>query len=494
MKKRPVVNAILYIINNILVKAFQFFLVPIYTVRLTTEQYGVSNLVTSFTMIGGVLITLSIGSATSRYYVECKGRQKEEACLFSSLYLFITLFGLAMSVVLVLLRHVLSFQIFGSAGYQDIFVLSVINVWLLGIANQYKSVLMAAQEANTYTVVSIASFLLQLALTIYFILLRNAGVQGILYSMIISNILTIAISIVDLRRKKWLEWRMDKKIIQRALKYSLPLIPHSLSTTLAQFLSRIFIGNSYSLSTVGIYGLAGQFGNIIDTVQGSVHSAYLPWFFAQKKQSDDEAAKKVHRAMPVILDCYNVLFLGFILFSQEMVTFIAAKEYIDAWKLIPLHALNYAIKTPYYFYVSFLFYDENRVRFIFLSTLTSSILNVVLSAVLIPQIGMYGSILADVIATVVQIAFVIWLCRGENYRYFRYSLFFRSLLELVGISAIGLSVGFVQHINEFRFGYFAYKCLVWAAYCGWVFIKNRVLLTNAVCSLKRKLASQKSAS
>jgi O-antigen/teichoic acid export membrane protein len=65
-QKNPILNAILYIINSILVKAFQFFLVPVYTAYLTTEQYGVSNLITSFTLIGGVLITLSIGTATSR--------------------------------------------------------------------------------------------------------------------------------------------------------------------------------------------------------------------------------------------------------------------------------------------------------------------------------------------------------------------------------------------------------------------------------------------
>ena len=488
--KNPALNSILYVINNLLVKAFQFFLVPIYTTQLTTQEYGVSNLVTNFTMIGGVLITLSIGSATSRYYVECKGNKKDEVSLFSSLYWFVTFFGLATSLILIFFRNGLTGCIFGEQGYVDIFVLAVVALWLSGIASQYKSVLTAVQEANTYTVVSISAFVVQLVLTIYMILVCDMGVQGILYSMIIANVLTIIYSLYDLRKKERLALQINFRMIGKALKYSLPLIPHSLSTTISQFLSRIFIGNSYSLAAVGIYGLAGQFGNIIDTVQGSVHTAYLPWFFEQKKRSENGAAHKVHRLMPIILSCYNILFLGFILFSKELIIVIAAKEYMDAWKLIPLFALNYAIKTPYYFYVSFLFYDASRVRYIFIATLSSSILNVILSAVLIPYMGMYGSTLADIVATIVQVAFVIKLCKGDNVQYFRYHHFLRSLISLIAVSAIGLLPGFMTSTSGFSAGYFLYKCAIWLMFCGFVLFRSRKLVVDMIGSVKDRLFSR----
>ena len=67
----------------------------------------------------------------------------------------------------------------------------------------------------------------------------------------------------------------------------------------------------------------------------------------------------------------------------------------------------------------------------FLATLISSLINILLSAVLIPQVGMWGSIVADILATIIQIAIVIKLCRGENANYFKYTDFLKSLINLM---------------------------------------------------------------
>ena len=67
--------------------------------------------------------------------------------------------------------------------------------------------------------------------------------------------------------------------MKRALAYSIPIIPHNLSTSIASFISKIFINNSASLATVGLYGIAMQFGSLIDLFQTSVNKAFSPWFY-----------------------------------------------------------------------------------------------------------------------------------------------------------------------------------------------------------------------
>ena len=37
-------NSILYTLGNLLLKAFSFFLIPLYTAYLSTEEYGIINL------------------------------------------------------------------------------------------------------------------------------------------------------------------------------------------------------------------------------------------------------------------------------------------------------------------------------------------------------------------------------------------------------------------------------------------------------------------
>lgn len=482
--KKMLLNAMLYVINNILVKAFQFFLVPIYTAYLTTAEYGTSNLISSFSVIGGVLLTLSIGSATSRFYVENKEDAEQTRILFSSLYFFTAIWGLGCCFLLFIGKEFLVKYIFGGVDFYPLIASVIVSLWLQGMGNQYKAMLQAMQNAKLYTVVTFGGFCIQLSLNIYFIVFCRIGVLGIVYGVIFANVATVLFSLLHMYKKQLLSFKVKLSIITQALKYSIPLIPHSLSSSIAQFLSRVFIGNTYSLSHVGIYGLASQFGNIIDIIQSSVHSAYLPWFFEQMNNSKEDASVKIREVLPFLLGAYNLIFLGIALFSQEVILLIANERYLDAWKLIPFFVLAYAIKTPYYFYVSFLFYNASKVRYIFVATLLSSILNVVFSVLFIPRIGMYGSILADILAIIVQVMIVILLCKNENKAYFSYGMFIAKTIPMIVLSFMGLLPGYILHMNNFSLLIFGYKSLIWGLYGGLFLYKYQKNISKALSKFK----------
>lgn len=487
--KKMILNAFVYVANNIFIKAFQFFLVPVYTAHLTYEEYGANNVITSFVSIFTILATLSVSSAISRLYAEHREDNDKVRRLFGTTYLFTALFGAAVIGILLLGKDIIHTYLLPDIDFFPVVALAIVNMWLTAIATQYTSMLQAMQEARECALLNVISFTLNLSLNILFVAVLDLKLSGIYYSGILVNSCLILFSLWRIHRRKLIKWAFDLPLLRDALKYSVPLIPHSLSGSISQYLAKLMLGNSFSLATVGIFSLASQFGRIIDTVQGSVHSSYLPWFFEVRSNRSTDAPKAVSSLLPVLLDLYGIFFLAFALFSQELVIVMADNSYASAWTLIPLFVCVYAIKTPYYFYSAFLFYDKAKTRFIFIATLTGNLANVCAAALLIPRLGAYGSLTADLISTVILLAIIIFMCRKEHAAYFRFSLFLKNNLKLFAFMAAGLLPGLLLMGNQMHIANTAFKVLVWGIFVA-IFLKKH---KRAVSSFIDKTMHRKEA-
>lgn len=65
-------NSAIYIVFNVLQRAINFFLLPLYTIYLTPEDYGTINVLTSTAALLTFLLTFSVQSASSRFHYKYK--------------------------------------------------------------------------------------------------------------------------------------------------------------------------------------------------------------------------------------------------------------------------------------------------------------------------------------------------------------------------------------------------------------------------------------
>ena len=85
--KKLVSNSIIYSITGILQKCFSLFLMPLYTVYLTTADYGITSVAGSFSTTMGFVISLSLFSAVTRFYVELKDDPKKLSRFYGTVVL-----------------------------------------------------------------------------------------------------------------------------------------------------------------------------------------------------------------------------------------------------------------------------------------------------------------------------------------------------------------------------------------------------------------------
>lgn len=122
--------------------------------------------------------------------------------------------------------------------------------------------------------------------------------------------ITVAMLLYLIKKKLFVPC-IDKKILVATLKYSLPLLPHNVAASTSQLVSNVFINKFASLSSVGIFALASQFGSIAEMVQSSSNTAFQPWFYDEMNSKENGYIQQIRQKSNLL-----VWFYGFVLISS----------------------------------------------------------------------------------------------------------------------------------------------------------------------------------
>ncbi len=490
--KKIFVNSIIYSASGILLKCFNFFLLPLYTTYLTTEDYGITSIAVSFINTAAFIVAFSLFSTVMRFYVDLKSDQVRLKRFYGTVSTFIFISSLCFFALLTAFRGIVSEKVFSGVDYYPVILICLISLVFHCQQVIYDNILRSQQRALKSSILSIAYFFSTFAFNIIFVVILKKGAVGSLLATMISYVIYTIYFHVSMNIKHEITYCFDWKLLKDALKYSIPILPHNLSTNIAQLISKVLISGSSSLASVGIYTVASQFGSIADTIQVYVDQAYGPWLYEKLHDRDEgykEAIRRISRVLCVVIGFF---FIAIGLFAQDYIVLLINKSYADAWKYVPLIVLVFAIKTVYYFYVEVLFYYKKASKYLFTATLSSSLLNILLSYWLIPLLDVYGSILADAISMIIRVVIIGFISN----KYEKIGLQMRDFITNFFVIAIFLGMGLAPSYllwgGQFSIKNLAYKIVVLGVYMGIFYFIYRDDIRHLVAMAKSKLLRKKS--
>lgn len=483
--KKLVSNSIIYSITGILQKCFSLFLMPLYTVYLTTADYGITSVAGSFSTTMGFVISLSLFSAVTRFYVELKDDPKKLSRFYGTVVLFSLLSSITWGLLLTALQKPLSAYVFSGVDYYPVIFICLVKEVFNVQHTIYTSILRSQQKALKHSVMSLLYFFLTVGLNILFVVGLKLGAVGVLLASLVVDGLFFVVFVVDMLLQKQIRFCMDLTLLKDALKYSIPIIPHNLSTQIAMLVSKVLVGAA-SMGTLGVFSVATQFGNIADTLQVYVNNAYAPWLYERLHDRDAGFKETIRGAVNMVCAVLGLLLIGIALYAQDFILLFLDKDYAGAWRFVPLIVLVFAVKTIYYFYINVLFYHKEASRKIFIATLSGSLINVLLSAFMIPAMGAYGSILADGIAMVIRVSIVVIMSRRYENIGLHIKDFLLNFLIVSGTIALAMAPAYFMP-DGFSLLHLGYKVLITLSYGIIVYLRYKTQI-KAVLSrfLKRK--------
>lgn len=488
-KKRVISNSLYYTLSNILLKVFSFLLIPLYTSFLTPDQYGIVNLSFGFSAFVSCLLMFGLQYAVVRFYADTKENQEGTKKLFSSVINFLLL-----SSTLVVLLLLVSESLWDSIILKNINSIAIVTISILisgtsGIYFVYQELLRGMQRAKESIILTYVYFFLMLLSNILVVVVFRLGALGILMSSLIVTIIMIGLMFRDLIHSGFYELKIDWKIIKSVLKYSLPLIPHTIAFNVSNLYTKIIINSKMTTSMLGLFSLASQFGMVADQVSNSVQSAFQPWLYQKLKainEGENKEIESIRTLTSQLLWVFGAIYILIGAWAQQAIDIMTAPPYHSAWGYVPLIVMSVAIKSPLYFYQNFMYYYKDRSRYIFVCTIAGCTLSMILIWFLVPVIGIYGAIIADIIALVFRLFLTKWLLRRTNTIYS-----FTNVIAITLISIFWLSITVVPSylgVFESQLWDYGYKTLLIIAYLSLIFWIYRAQAVMAVRNLFRKFA------
>jgi len=379
----------IYGIGSASSRLISFLMIPLYTHFLTPADYGVLQLVYLTTEVFSVIIGLRLAATVFRFYYEAEDLSERNTVISTALLGG----GIAATVFLAPIFYLsswLSGFVLAGKGQTALFQMALLSLWLQIPVNVVLSYIQVREKSILFVFISLSRLITSFALNVYFVAIIQIGVQGILLSGLIVDVVTFAVAMPLVVRS--VGFRFSWEWFMKMLRFSLPLVPMSLASMVIHASDRYFVRGYLSLSDTGIYTFGYKIGN-------SIHSL-LYVSFSQIWNARRFAIEKEATA-PLIYSKIFTYFIGFTcfiglgisIFSKDIVRIISSDKYWQASDIIPLVVLCYVIYAIED-HVSTAIYLKKKTERISLAYMIAAAANLCFNFLLIPRYGMYGAVFA----------------------------------------------------------------------------------------------------
>jgi len=244
--KRLANDTAIYGTFNIFGRFLSFLLTPFYTNLLKQSDFG--NVVYVFSIVAfvNILSGLSLDTAFFRFYQ--KGDSEKEKQVFSTTFLLV----LASSVAIALLFFLASnFYSQSEPSLSSMFKYAAFLPLLDSLILIPYCYLRAERKLIQFSLTRVTVIALTVGLTIYLLKYTGIGVNSVFIANIIGSTIGIILLIPVILRN--LNFSFDKDLTSELLKFSVPIIPASLSVILLQLGDQILLKNMVSSADLALY-------------------------------------------------------------------------------------------------------------------------------------------------------------------------------------------------------------------------------------------------
>lgn len=399
-------DSFIYTIPGIVVNGIQFFLVPLFTQILSSEEYGAYDMLLIFSNIVMLTIAFEVSQGLARHYAE-ETNEKNKILYASSSLWFTILVNVVFVIIFLLFSESLSDLIIGAKGYEEFFSWGVVWIAINGIYYLIQNQFRWSFKAKDYAIVSILYAVLVGGLSLYLCLYLDYGLLGIIWAMLAASVICSLIGWYKLREIYQLKWSTEK--LKEMLKYSLPLVPSSISVFISVYIDRIMINHYLDLSEVGLYGIGYRIASISGLVLIGFQSSLTPLIYKYYK---DEATKgKLANLFRMFVGLTLFIFMFLSIFSKEIIVLFTNEGYYAASSIIIYLVPAVLLSRMYIFTPGIGIAKKTKV--ILYINIVGALINTLLNYLLIPNFGIIGASIATSLGYI--IVFMMYIYYSQKY-------------------------------------------------------------------------------
>lgn len=367
-------------IGQMSTKLVNFFLLPLYTALLTTEEYGTVDLLITYSTVLTIIVGLQMNLAVFRYLVtnrddEARTKQVCSSVVFASALSFFV-YAIIFGAVCPFLRVSYSWYLLFHVG-ATIFL------------NTIASISRGIGKITYYALGNFLSSSITIILNIVFIAVLRLDLKYMLIAYIAGPILGGSFVFLKCRMGALFSRRsVDKQCIQKILRYSLPLVPNELSWSVIHASDRVIVSWVLSVAVNGLIAVAAKISSIYTTVFYIFNAS---WTEQVVLHYGDEGGKEYINAMfdksVSLFACFAIGIIACLPFAFPI---LVGAEFHEAYGLLPIYILAVFFNVVIGL-ISPIYMVNDETNKVAISTVVAALINVSVDLLLIRSIGMYAA-------------------------------------------------------------------------------------------------------
>ncbi|MBJ7671164.1 lipopolysaccharide biosynthesis protein [Weissella confusa] len=365
-------------------KVISFLMVPLYTYTLSTADYGKVDLVLTTVNLFLPIVSLSLFDAAFRFVMD---DENDNAEILKTALVSIAALSLIFLPVVLSVGHMMSID----SLYWFWAILS-----LSAVFNLMQNYIRAMGYSKLFSVNGMINTLIFALLNLIFLLLLKWGLNGYFLSYVLSLSVTVAIPMVAIDARRILNTsKYSVALLKKMMRYSLPLIPNSLSWWLTNDVSRYFILVFVGVTGNGLFAVANKIPAIVSIIFNVIVQAWQISVI-EELGSDDAGSffsDVIDRLVIVSFTIQTLLLLSI----KIIFPLIVSPDYQSAWEYVPLMMLAVTMSNLSAF-LGAVYVATKKTSALFVTTIVGTAINVTLALGLTRCWGINGTAVAAVVA------------------------------------------------------------------------------------------------
>jgi O-antigen/teichoic acid export membrane protein len=393
----------IYLLGNLMQKATAFVLIPLYTTRLSTSQYGLLELAGTVLNLALVAAALGVPSAINKcLHRDCPDEAARRR-LLGTVSLFTLVSALALGALAWAAQAPLSRLLFPGPEGLTVTRYTIIWLTLAQCAQIPFEYFRASGRSQLYVGLSLSQLVTQAACTLVLVLRHGWGLEGVLAGNIAGlAVVNLAGGLALLPRT---DWGIDRRLLRALASYGIAMVPVFVSGWIVNLSDRFFLTAWAGLSALGVYSLGYKFGALLDLLLVMpFQRAWTPIFFRVSHEAG--APETLARVATYLGGLLSLAALGVSLAVPPFLRLGAGADFRGAGGIVPIVCLAYILGGLANCFGNGLIVAE-RVRLVAAYAGLAAAAKLLFSALLIPWGGSYAAATATALAFGVQLAGVL---------------------------------------------------------------------------------------
>lgn len=374
----------IYGVSSIVGRFLNYLLVPVYTIALPASSGGYGVVTNIYAWVALILVLLTCGMETGFFRFANKG-QDDPMRVYSTTLLSVSIGSLVfVALGLLFLEPIAGWLEYGEhPWYIGMMMIVVAMDAIQSIPFAY---LRYKKRPIKFAALKLLFIFLNIALNLFYYVILEGNDVG--YAFLFNLVCTSVVMVCMIPELRGFTYVLDKELLKRMLRYSLPLVILGVAGILNQVADKIifpFVYPDEAEATIqlGIYGAASKIAMIMAMFTQAFRFAYEPFVFGRSKEKDSR--EMYAQAMKFFIIFTLLAFLA-VMFYLDILRHVIGRDYWDGLRVVPI-VMAAEIFMGIYFNLSFWYKLIDETRWGAYFSLTGCIILILMNIFLVPKYG-----------------------------------------------------------------------------------------------------------